>query len=310
MENLTVSNLTIVTMNGEANSNYVFSVVFISIIVFINVIACPFTIGLNVFVIKGVKRRPRLQSNSNILLACLAVTDVMTGLISQPSFILWQTFFLLDGDITYYFSAVHKLCMIVLSYSSALHLMMVVGEKLIAIKHPFWYPYAMTTRNIKMGAFFCWVYSSSFGMPLRLIGGSSALYFLSGSHVFFVCIIFVSCSYLILYFETRRHQKMIKAQQLPQEQVETFLKESKALKTTVLVVGSVGLSLLPVFLYLVLFIVGFFRLRRYLLHPMDAMVRTFLMINSVLNPLIYCWRQEEMRKFVFRASVHAVHPID
>ncbi|XP_068756715.1 histamine H2 receptor-like [Montipora capricornis] len=310
MANLTVSNLTIVTMNGEANSNYVFSVVFISTIIFINVIGCPFTIGLNVLVIKGVKRRPRLQSNSNIMLACLAVTDVMTGLISQPSYILWQTFLLLDIDIAYYFSAVHMLCIVVLSYSSALHLMMVVGEKLIAIKYPFWYPYVMTTRNIKMGAFFCWVYSSSFGMPLHLIGGSGALYFLSASHVFFVCVIFVSCSYVILYFETRRHQKMIKAQQLPQEQVETFLKESKALKTTVLVVGAVGLCLLPAFLYLVLLAVGFFRKRSYLFRPMDAVVRSFLMINSVLNPLIYCWRQEEMRMFVFRASVHAVHPID
>ena len=306
MANLTVSNLTNVTMNGEAN--YVFSVVLISTTIFINVIACPFTVGLNVLVIRAVKRRPRLQSNSNIMLACLAVTDVMTGLISQPSYILWQTFFLLDSDIAYYFSAVHMLCIVVLSYSSALHLMMVVGEKLIAIKYPFWYPYAMTTRNIKMGVFFCWVYSGSFGMPLHLIGGSSALYFLSASHVFFVCVIFVSCSYVILYFETRRHQKMIKAQQLPQEQVETFLKESKALKTTVLVVGAIGLCLLPASFYLFLLAAGFFQTRVHLLDLMETMTRTFMMTNSLLNPLIYCWRQEEMRKFVFTSSaVHAIN---
>ena len=51
---------------------------------------------------------------------------------------------------------------------------------------------------------------------------------------------------------------MIKAQQLPQEQVETFLKENKAFKTTVLVVGAVGLCLLPAMFYLVMFAVGFF----------------------------------------------------
>ena len=60
--------------------------------IIINSITCPFTVLLNVLVIMAVKRRPRLQTNANILLACLAVTDALTGLTSQPSFILWKTF--------------------------------------------------------------------------------------------------------------------------------------------------------------------------------------------------------------------------
>ena len=43
----------------------------------INIIACPFTVLLNVMVIMAVKRRTRLQTNSNILLACLAATDAL-----------------------------------------------------------------------------------------------------------------------------------------------------------------------------------------------------------------------------------------
>ncbi|XP_068756724.1 melanocortin receptor 5-like [Montipora capricornis] len=303
MASLTVSNFTNVTMKSEAED--VFSVVIISLAIIINVIACPFTIGLNVLVIMAIKRRPTLQSNSNIMLACLAVTDVLTGLTSQPAFILWKTLFLLGSDIADVFSKMTAISNVVLSYSSALHLMMVVGEKLIAIKYPFWYPYIVTTRNIKMGVFFCWAYSTSFGIPLRLINGRSALFYISVSHILFACVAFVSCSYLILYFETRRHQKMIKAQQLPQEQVEKVLKENKALKTTVLVVGSIGLCLLPALVYLVLLAARFVQTR---IDSMTAITRTFLMINALLNPLIYCWRQEEIRKFVFRISFRAVHP--
>ncbi|XP_068756733.1 melanocortin receptor 5-like [Montipora capricornis] len=294
MANLTVSNLTNIAMKGEAKD--AINVVIISITIIINVIACPFTIGLNLLVIMSIKRKPRLQNNSNI--------DVLTGLTTQPSFILWQTLFLLRSDIVDVFFAINGLSIIVLSYSSALHLMMVVGEKLIAIKYPFWYPYIVTTRNIKMGVFFCWAYSSSFGIPLRLIDGRSALYYISVSRIFFACVVFVSCSYIILYLETRRHQKRIKAHRLPQ--VETFLKENKALKTTVLVVGAIGLCLLPSFFYLLLLAARFVQTR---LDYMSAIVRTFLMINSVLNPLIYCWRQEEIRNFVFRISSQAVHPI-
>ena len=43
------------------------------------VIACPFTVLFNLLVIYAGKKRPSLQSNTNILLACLAVTDVLTG---------------------------------------------------------------------------------------------------------------------------------------------------------------------------------------------------------------------------------------
>jgi len=40
----------------------------------VNGITCPFTVLINVLVIMAVKRRRRLQGNSNILLACLAAT--------------------------------------------------------------------------------------------------------------------------------------------------------------------------------------------------------------------------------------------
>ena len=52
-------------------------------------------------------------------------------------------------------------------------------------------------------------------------------------------------SYVILFCETRRHGKMIKAHQLPQEEVHRFNREKKALKTTVLVVSAVFVCFLP-----------------------------------------------------------------
>ena len=248
MANLILSNLTNTTMRDEGK--YIFSAVFISITIILNTIACPFSIGLNLLVIMAIKRRTRLQCNSNIMLACLAVTDVLSGLTTQPSFLLWQAFFLFGSDVADVFSAIHKLCIVVLSNSSALHLMMVVEEKVRAIKYSFRYPYIVTPRNTKTGVLFCWVYSSSLGIVLQMMGGRSALYYLWVSHILFVCVVFVSCAYMFLYSESRRHQKMIKAQQLSQEQVKTFLKESKAVKTTVFVVGAVGLCLLPAVVHL------------------------------------------------------------
>ena len=44
-------------------------------------VTCPFNIVLNTLVIAAVKTKRRLQTHTNILLACLGFTDLMVGLV-------------------------------------------------------------------------------------------------------------------------------------------------------------------------------------------------------------------------------------
>ena len=145
MTNLSASNLTNIsqattniTMSGEAfdvppKVSYIITIIF-------NSISCHFTVALNVLVIMAVKRRPRLQSYSNILLACLAVTDALTGLLVQPTYIIWRMFQLLGGINTDIVYDLHNMFLVAVTLSSALHLMLVTCERLIAIKYTFVYP--------------------------------------------------------------------------------------------------------------------------------------------------------------------------
>ena len=107
----------------------------------------------------------------------------------------------------------------------------------------------------------------------------------------------------ILYLETYRHQKIIKTQQMPQEERERFAKDQKALKTTVYVVGALALCFSPMGF---VFVIRLLKLQSFPVFP--PWIRTFAMLNSLLNPLIYCWRQKEMRKFVFRKQTQVVYP--
>ena len=119
-------------------------------------ITCPFMVLFHVMVIMAVKRRQRLQTNSNILLACLAATDALTGLITQPAFILWKTFGLTGGEDhirasrLIYFAAMQAL-----SACSYLHLMLVTGERLVAIKFTMRYPFIVTKKTIKVAVISC-----------------------------------------------------------------------------------------------------------------------------------------------------------
>ena len=56
-------------------------------ITIVNLLVSPLTIFLNVLVITAVKTTPQLRNKYNVLLACMAGTDIMTVALAQPLFI-------------------------------------------------------------------------------------------------------------------------------------------------------------------------------------------------------------------------------
>ena len=279
--------------------------------IIINSITCPFTVVLNVLVIMAVKRRPRLQSYSNILLACLAATDAVNGLLVQPLIILWMTLKLLG--LTSHNSVLDSFQNSAVRASlvcSSLHLMLVTCERLVAIKFTLHYPYVVTKQNIKVAVTAFWILAISSEVLKNLMEQTTISNTVAALSLF-TCVLFVAISYAMLYRETRRHEKKIKTQQLPQEEVERFAKESKALKTTVYVVGAVVVCLLPatVYILLLLSVSGQKLTQSSLFFVFTPCIFTSGMLNSLLNPLIYCWRQQEMRKFVINrfSAVQEVH---
>ena len=286
--------------------------------VIINAISCPLIVLLNVLVIMAVKRRPRLQTNSNILLACLAATDaVFTGLLVQPSFILWKTLQSIGNtsEVKTIATRLHNSSLRTAFMCSSLHLMLVTGERLIAIKFTTRYPYVVTKENMKHAVLVCWILAMTWGITDRLtqVYSDGPLIYLNFALavVLISCVIFITCSYVVLYRETLRQRKRIKTQQLPQEAVERFARESKALKTTVYVIGAVVFCLLPAACFL-LWVVshppGVSPRTHKFFYAFTPWIRTIGILNSLLNPLIYCWRQKEMRKSVFRCQARQVVP--
>ena len=277
--------------------------------VIINGITGPLTVVLNVLVIMAVKRRPRLQTHTNILLASLAATDaVLTALLVQPSFILWKMLQLLGTtrQETVNATRFHNSSLRTAFMFSSLHLMLVTGERLAAIKFFTRYPYVVTKQNIKRAVTVLWISAIIWGIAemVAQINSKGVIGYMNVPLAFVLisCVLFITCSYVILYRETLRQRKKIKTQQLPQEAVERFAQENKALKTTVYIVGAVVFCLLPAAIFL-LWVVsrppGAEPTKLKFFYAFTPWIRTFGMLNSLLNPLIYCWRQKEMRKFVF-----------
>ena len=269
-------------------------VVFI-IQVIITTTTCPFTILLNILVILAVKKTRRLQSKPNIMLACLAATDAFTGVTAQPSYIFFATFEVLGMNslaqaIRFYW---HDRAIVAGTVNSLLHLMLVTFERLVAIKFTIHYPFLITKKNIKVSvaifwiiAFCTWVlrYTTPYVVLFTLVP------LVPG------CIIFIAISYVSLYRETLRHKKRIKIEQIAPQEVQNVLKENKALKTTVYVVGSLIFCFIPSSILLLSHLVDSLSLEGSVCFV--SFCGVLIMLNSLLNPLVYFWRDKEMRKLV------------
>ena len=70
--------------------------------IILNILCFPVTILMNSLVIVAIKSRQRLHNMYNILLACLAGTDLLVGTVTQPTYIAMEIFGISDGSVNTY----------------------------------------------------------------------------------------------------------------------------------------------------------------------------------------------------------------
>ena len=114
---------------------------------------------MNVLVIMAVKTRPRLQSKYNILLACLAGTDLLVGAASNPSFIVGQIYVIKGLSLTEY-CRYHKeshLIFYIPNFAPLYNLTLISIERFVAIKYTFRYMTIVTVLRLKITVVSSWV---------------------------------------------------------------------------------------------------------------------------------------------------------
>jgi len=143
----------------------------------LNLGSCPVIIMMNVLVIIAIKTRHRLQSEYNILLACLAGTDLAVGLVSQPLFIAQEILFLSGASLVDYCNFYRKTVFVFLvpCIKSLLILAILSTERYIAMKYSLRYNSIVTTPKL-IGAVVCsWLISTSSLIFWLILGTRSRL---------------------------------------------------------------------------------------------------------------------------------------
>ena len=268
--------------------------------IILNILSFPVTIVMNVLVIMAVKTRRRLQSKYNILLACLAGTDLLVGAASQPSIIAWQIYVIKGlslSEYCQYHRATHLILFIPI-FASLLHLTLISIERLVAMKYTFRYITIVTGFRLKIAVVSSWIIACCPAILQNLSEGFESITNVAVSLFAFFNFSLIFFCHLSVYFVTRRHEKQIKCEQISPQAAADFAKEKKALKTTRIIIMALFLCLFPVFMYIV-FVNIFSKSSSYtgnvivLSHPVFIWLSS---LNSLCNPIIYCYRNKMFRK--------------
>ena len=269
-------------------------------------IASPTTIFLNILVITAVWIRKQLRSNANILLASMAVADLLVGAVSMPLSISLDVL-LLRKDLSLTICNIafaNQLVMYAAVCSSLYHLTVISWERYVAVTKWIEYRRVMHTSRTKMLAVKAWFLAVLTTMPARIIKAAGVQYkYIEIINTIFclpavVCMALIAYHYVRVYFGMRKttlFEMSINARKIERREM------GMAKKTMVLT-----LSLL--ICYIPSIIVLLFGKAAPFLRTSSVFRWTELLVqlNSLLNPFLYCFalnrrfRQEIVSMFNIR----------
>ena len=247
----------------------------------------------------AVKTKLRFQSMYNILLACLAGTDLLVGTVTQPAFVATEMFAITGDSVATYCSIFKNILrpLVFLSILPSLfHLTLISIERYIAMKYALQYFDIVTKFRLAKAVMFSWflavVYTLlRFFLKVNFIVVNTALPVL----VIF-CLLAITYCHFSVYLTTRRHQRKIRTEQISVEAAAKFLKEKKAWKTTGIIIGFVFLSYLLGLVPNLAVMFGFLTQESRKAYFWRNITYSGLTLNSLCNPIIYCWRSKSIRK--------------
>ena len=251
-------------------------------------------IMLNILTIYAVRKTSSLPKTLRTLLLSLAVSDIGVGFIVQPFYTSFLVNWLQMNDPKC--STYKALVGIGLTFSQAsfLSVVAVSVDRFLAVHLHLRYQELVTHKRVVTVVISIWVLNA-FVSLMALWASFDTIWFIvavTGAFGFTVTIVL----YIRIYFIARRHKNQIQSLQIQQgEQTSEMARFAKLVHSAVSVFY-VYVLLLACYSPLLICI----RIESSSVTTKRFWVvsSTLLLLNSSLNPLIYCWRMRNMRHSV------------
>ena len=249
----------------------------------------------NTVAILALRRTLSLSKNFKILLLNLAVTDAGVGLISQP---LNLAILIMDIENHHFkyraeIEKIHLSTTFLLCVASFLGVTAVAADRFLAVYLHLRYEELVTNKRVASAVTAVWIVSVIIAL---LLVWKLTIGFVITATFLMICLIVIALFYFKLHLVVKYHTEQIMAQQIQcrenNEELERLNAERQ--KRSAFMIFYVYLALLICYLPVTIF------KTLYLLDievpPIVGVVCDILFVlNSSLNPLIYCWKMKHIR---------------
>ena len=252
----------------------------------------------NAFIIIVIWRREVLHVSSNILLCCLAISDLLVGLISQPAFVIYKV-----AEIKGYFNVYCAARMFffcsgwLFSGVSLLTMCAISVDRYLALKLHLRYTAIVTVPRVLATVIGFWLFCATFIGLMFVIRNNSHSNVMG--IVFLLISLFVTAvAYMKVFQIVRRHRRQIHEQfkltaHFHGRSVVEVARHKKSAVTMLYVLGAFLLCYVPFLCTVIAETVQGYTLS---VKIADDYATTVAFLSSSFNPVLYCWRIREIRR--------------
>lgn len=282
----------------------------VAVTIVISIAVVP-TVFLNALVIFAVSIKRPLQTNNNILLACMAGTDLLTGLIVQPMAVALEVLKILGASAFCTLEKIYSVILAGISFASTDHLVLISVERYIAIKYSLRYTDIVTRKWLKNRILLAWAFAGlvtilETTLGLTLVDTKTEI-FLTSLLVVNAVYTTIGTSYIAvisytsayIFFQTRRHKKRIQHEQVTYEEAKRARKDSRSAKTLAFILLVLILTNVPSLILMLSSFSDSASIEPNVRRILWKWAVTFSLCKSFLNPIIYCWRVKKMQRAFF-----------
>ena len=266
----------------------------LQLVIAITAIAAPFTTFLNTLVIVTIQKTRQLQTNSNILITRLAITDLLVGAVSMPLIITVDALILRGTVPERIVCNINQSAAFVLyiAYSASyMHLILMGWERYVAIAKPMKYKALVRKGRIKRYSGIVWITVVTAFVLLTTLQAIAlphefllVLYLLQG-------VLWLISFMALVYFYSMVYSKARKQSRSQISQITAKI-QSRIAFTAFLLTAAVFIFSLPI--PVVIATVQFWPILR--ANSVYRWLEVPLYLNSLLNPVLYFYRNRRYRK--------------
>ena len=251
----------------------------------------------NFLILVALKQESSLYPPSKLLYRCLATTDLLVGLVTQPlAATYWMSVVCEHWSLCRYardaaYMSSYVLCSVSLSTLTAISV-----DRLLALLLGIRYRQIVTLKRTYIIAATFWILSVAAGSisisHSRIIRWYSII-------VIALCSVISIASYTKIFRTLRHHQAQVQdhvQQQPSQETALNMERYRKAVSSALWVQLALAVCYVPKFIILV--VINHSKTYSSRLVVIDVIASILVYFNSTLNPFLYCWRIREVRQAV------------